>query len=107
MVAAGRGLRTRVACDVGHGVRFRGNLPRATLVFIGGGTHDMDDGGIRRVGSTFRWLEGYPASHAGRGWQDVAFAAIVIALAAGSAMLLMLGHEVHTVAAQLLGGARG
>ena len=67
----------------------------------------MDDGGIRRVGSTFRWLEGYAGSHRARAWQDVAFAAIVITLAAGAAVLLLMGHEVHAVASQLRAVARG
>ena len=67
----------------------------------------MDDGGIRRVGSTFRWLEAYPARVGTRGWQDVAFGAIVITLAAGSATLLLRGHEVHEVAMRFMEAARG
>lgn len=65
----------------------------------------MTDRSLKQVGSTFRWLEAYPESKDNQTWQDMAFTAIVLTLAAGAAQLVSLGHEVHAVAVEMMKAA--
>ena len=65
----------------------------------------MTDRALKQVGSTFRWLEAYPQAADHQGLQDAAFAAIVLTLAGGAALLVTVGHEAHTVAMEVLKAA--